>query len=47
MGKTLEDWRERWSRGKTEGAAGARALRLEQVGLFMEQEEAWCPWNSE
>lgn len=25
-----------------EGAASAKVLRLEQVGLFQEQKEAWC-----
>ena len=28
-----------------EGAASAKALRLEQVGLFDEQKEGWCGWN--
>ena len=28
-----------------EGAASAKALRLEQVSLFDEQKEVWCGWN--
>lgn len=36
-----------WKTGERDGAegraAGARALRLEQVGPFYGTEEAWCP----